>query len=282
MAKGHSKEQGWANAHVRHGRCRGRLAAQADPQGVRARVARCSRRAGGHAGMGEAHPCQGLHRLRRAATPPEREGTIQRITERVSPACSGRRAAGTQRAREVADVHPAVRLPVPAGGEVVIFDRSWYNRAGVERVMGFCTPKSPTSSSSRSPTSRRPWWSRGSSCSSTGSGSVERRHPPPREPHQRPLEDLEALRMDLKGYSRWYDYSRARDAMFARPTPRGPRVGRQHRRQTTGPAQHHQPPAEPHPLRATPRSTRSSCPNGNIRAATPHPTCRFARIPTPF
>ena len=43
--------------------------------------------------------------------------------------------------REIANVHTAIHSPLAAAGEVVIFDRSWYNRAGVERVMGFCKPE---------------------------------------------------------------------------------------------------------------------------------------------
>ena len=67
-------------------------------------------------------------------------GTIKAITERVSPRVFRVVALpGADRAREVADVHPALHPALPCGGEVVIFDRSWYNRAGVERVMGFCT-----------------------------------------------------------------------------------------------------------------------------------------------
>ena len=62
--------------------------------------------------------------------------------------------------------------------------------------------------------------------------------------------------MDLKSYSRWYDYSRARDAMFAATdTAWAPVVHRAHRRQEARPTQHHQPPAQPDPVRAarTPR-----------------------------
>ena len=69
-------------------------------------------------------------------------GVIKRITERVSPRVfRRRRLAGTDRTRKVSDVRSAIRSHLPAAGEVVIFDRSWYNRAGVERVMGFCRRK---------------------------------------------------------------------------------------------------------------------------------------------
>ena len=70
-------------------------------------------------------------------------GTIKADHRAGEPArVPDRRAARSHRAREVADVHPAVhRRNSRPPGEVVIFDRSWYNRAGVERVMGFCTPE---------------------------------------------------------------------------------------------------------------------------------------------
>ena len=68
-------------------------------------------------------------------------GTIKRITGAAQPAlCAGRRAPRADRARDDPVVLPALRRPTfPAAGEIVLFDRSWYNRAGVERVLGFCT-----------------------------------------------------------------------------------------------------------------------------------------------
>ena len=63
--------------------------------------------------------------------------------------------------------------------------------------------------------------------------------------------------LDLKSYSRWYDYSRARDAMFAATdTELGAVVHRLYRRQETRPPQHHQPPAQPNPVQTT-------CPAGH-------------------
>src|SRR6187402_1987948 len=67
-------------------------------------------------------------------------GTIKAITERVSPRVFRVIALPTPTEREKSQMYAQRYLPhLPAGGEVVIFDRSWYNRAGVERVMGFCT-----------------------------------------------------------------------------------------------------------------------------------------------
>ena len=68
-------------------------------------------------------------------------GTIKRITERVSPRVFRVVALPAPTEREKSQMYVQRYLPhFPAAGEVVIFDRSWYNRAGVEPVMGFCTP----------------------------------------------------------------------------------------------------------------------------------------------
>src|SRR3954466_9141047 len=69
-------------------------------------------------------------------------GVIKRITERVSPRVFRVVALPAPSDREKTQMYIQRYLPhLPAAGEVVIFDRSWYNRAGVERVMGFCTPE---------------------------------------------------------------------------------------------------------------------------------------------
>src|SRR5215472_9327265 len=67
-------------------------------------------------------------------------GTIKAITERVSPRVFRVVALPAPTEREKSQMYLQRYLPhLPAAGEIVIFDRSWYNRAGVERVMGFCT-----------------------------------------------------------------------------------------------------------------------------------------------
>src|SRR5690348_15829904 len=69
-------------------------------------------------------------------------GTIKRITERVSPRVFRVIVLPTPTEREKSQLYVQRYMQhFPAAGEVVIFDRSWYNRAGVERVMGFCTPE---------------------------------------------------------------------------------------------------------------------------------------------
>jgi len=104
----------------------------------------------------------------------------------------------------------------PAAGEVVIFDRSWYNRAGVERVMGFCTPEETERFLALVPA-----WEK----AMTDSGILLLKYwleVSPGEQTRRLQSRIDDPRkiwklspMDLKSYSRWYDYSRARDAMFA-------------------------------------------------------------------
>jgi polyphosphate kinase 2 len=105
---------------------------------------------------------------------------------------------------------------LPAAGEVVIFDRSWYNRAGVERVMGFCTEEQVQEFLRAAPLVER---------TMVHSGIILIKYwlEVSLEEQTRRLEGrIEDGRkvwklspMDLKSYSRWYDYSKARDEMFA-------------------------------------------------------------------
>jgi polyphosphate kinase 2 len=144
-------------------------------------------------------------------------GTIKRITERVSPRVFRVVALPTPTEREKSQMYVQRYLKhFPAGGEVVIFDRSWYNRAGVERVMGFCTPEETDRFLELAPAWEKAmtdsgilllkYWLEVSQDEQTR--RLESRINDPRKTWK-----LSAL--DLKSYSRWYDYSRARDAMFA-------------------------------------------------------------------
>jgi polyphosphate kinase 2 len=144
-------------------------------------------------------------------------GTIKRITERVSPRVFRVVALTAPTEREKSQMYVQRYLPhLPAAGEVVIFDRSWYNRAGVERVMGFCTPEETERFLELAPPVEKTmvdsgilllkYWLEVSPKEQTR--RLERRIDDPRKVWK--LSD-----MDLKSYSRWYDYSRARDAMFA-------------------------------------------------------------------
>jgi polyphosphate kinase len=144
-------------------------------------------------------------------------GTIKRITERVSPRVFRVIALPAPTEREKSQMYVQRYLPhLPAAGEVVIFDRSWYNRAGVERVMGFCTPEETERFLEQVPAVEKAmvdsgihlikYWLEVSADEQTR--RLESRIHDPRKIWK--LSD-----MDLRSYSRWYDYSRARDAMFA-------------------------------------------------------------------
>jgi polyphosphate kinase len=144
-------------------------------------------------------------------------GTIKRITERVSPRVFRVVALPAPTEREKSQMYVQRYLPhFPAAGEVVIFDRSWYNRAGVERVMGFCRPEETERFLRLVPGTEKAmtddgilllkYWLEVSPDEQTR--RLESRINDPRKIWK--LSD-----MDLKSYSRWYDYSRARDAMFA-------------------------------------------------------------------
>ena len=144
-------------------------------------------------------------------------GTIKRITERVSPRVFKVIALSAPTERERSQMYIQRYLPhFPAGGEVVIFDRSWYNRAGVEPVLGFCTPEVSAKFLEQVPAVEKAmvdsgiillkYWLEVSPDEQTR--RLESRIHDPRKVWK--LSDL-----DLKSYSRWYDYSRARDKMFA-------------------------------------------------------------------
>ena len=144
-------------------------------------------------------------------------GTIKRITERVSPRVFRVVALPAPTEREKSQMYLQRYVPhLPAAGEVVIFDRSWYNRAGVEPVMGFCTPEESERFLEQLPAVERnmvdsgirllKYWLEVSADEQTR--RLESRIHDPRKIWK--LSD-----MDLKSYGRWYDYSRARDAMFA-------------------------------------------------------------------
>ena len=144
-------------------------------------------------------------------------GTIKAITERVSPRVFRVIALPAPTEREKSQMYMQRYVQhLPAAGEVVIFDRSWYNRAGVERVMGFCTPEQTDRFLKIVPLLER---------AIIESGVILLKYwleVSPEEQTRRLKSRFEDARkvwklspMDLKSYSRWYDYSRARDAMFA-------------------------------------------------------------------
>jgi polyphosphate kinase 2 len=143
-------------------------------------------------------------------------GTIKAITERVSPRVFRVVALPAPTDREKSQMYIQRYLPhFPASGEVVIFDRSWYNRAGVERVMGFCSETDARRFLAIAPLFEK---------TMVDSGIILIKYwlEVSSEEQTRRLEDRihdgrklwKLSTMDLKSYSRWYDYSRARDEMF--------------------------------------------------------------------
>jgi hypothetical protein len=137
----------------------------------------------------------------------------------------------------------------PAGGEVVIFDRSWYNRAGVERVMGYASDEQVETSSTNVPRLREMAGRTGiiliKLWLEVGMKEQDRRF---EQRIEDPLRQWKLSPMDLKSYSRWYDYSRARDAMFGDQPPSRRLVCDPQRRQEARAPQRHQAHPEPHSL----------------------------------
>jgi polyphosphate kinase 2 len=144
-------------------------------------------------------------------------GAIKRITERVSPRVFRVVALPAPNERERSQMYLQRYVThFPAAGEIGIFDRSWYNRAGVERVMGFCTPEQTERFLAMAPAFEK---------AMVDSGIIllkywlevdqdqQTRRLEARIDDERKTWKLSP--MDLKSYSRWYDYSRARDDMFA-------------------------------------------------------------------
>jgi polyphosphate kinase len=144
-------------------------------------------------------------------------GTIKAITERVSPRVFRVVAlpAPTEREKSQLYIQRYMRH-FPAAGEIVIFDRSWYNRAGVERVMGFTDEEQV-----RRFLKITPLYEKG--MVDSGIQLIKYWLEVTAEEQTRRLEariddgrkTWKLSPMDLKSYNRWYDYSRARDEMFA-------------------------------------------------------------------
>jgi polyphosphate kinase len=143
-------------------------------------------------------------------------GLIKRLTERVSPRTFRVVALSAPSERDRTKLFLQRYIEhFPAGGEVVIFDRSWYNRAGVERVMGYTKEKDVELFLENVPKFER--WLVESGIIliklwlEVGKKEQERRF---RQRIDDPLRQWKLSPMDIKSYSRWHDYSRARDAMF--------------------------------------------------------------------
>ncbi|HZV83264.1 MAG TPA: polyphosphate kinase 2 [Geobacteraceae bacterium] len=152
-------------------------------------------------------------------------GVIKAITERVSPRVFRVVALPSPTEREKTQMYAQRYMQhFPAAGEVVIFDRSWYNRAGVERVMGFCTEAQVKRFLEVVPLFERMMKESGIILLKYWlevSDEEQTRRLSARIDDGRKIWKLSP--MDLKSYNRWYDYSRARDEMFtATDTPWAP------------------------------------------------------------
>ncbi len=152
-------------------------------------------------------------------------GIIKRLTERTSPRVFRVVALQSPTEREKSQMYFQRYMPhLPAAGEVVLFDRSWYNRAGVERVMGYATEDQVERFLKMTPLVER---------AIIDSGVIlvkywlEETMEDQTERFTERIEDYRKIwklsPMDLESHRRWYDYSRARDAMFAATdTPESP------------------------------------------------------------
>jgi polyphosphate kinase 2 len=142
---------------------------------------------------------------------------LKRITERVSPRVFRVEALPAPTEREKTQMYEQSYIRrFPAAGEIVLFDRSWYNRAGVERVMKFCTKDEYERFLNEAPMFER-WM--------VESGiqlikywfdiSIEEQERRFQDRIDDPRKIWKLSPMDLESFKRWYDYSRARDDMLA-------------------------------------------------------------------
>ena len=143
-------------------------------------------------------------------------GTIKAITERVSPRVFRVVALPAPSEREKSQMYVQRYIKhFPAAGEIVIFDRSWYNRAGVERVMGFCTPEQTKGFLDAVPMVEK---------AMVESGIILLKYwleVSPEEQERRLKDRIDDGRkiwklspMDIQSFNRWDDYTEARDEMF--------------------------------------------------------------------
>jgi polyphosphate kinase 2 len=181
-------------------------------------------------------------------------GTIKRIVERVSPRVFRVVALPAPSAREKSQMYIQRYVPhLPAAGEVIIFDRSWYNRAGVERVMGFCTPDEVTRFFETAPAFEK---------AMVDSGIVLIKYwlaVSPDEQTRRLMSRIDDPRKIWKLSN----------------------MDRPHRQQPARPAEHHQPPAQRDPVqipiaeqRHTAETTEAGRLQGTETLGTPHPDPR--------
>jgi polyphosphate kinase 2 len=143
-------------------------------------------------------------------------GTIKAITERVSPRVFRLVALPAPSDREKSQMYVQRYMPhFPAAGEIVIFDRSWYNRAGVEHVMGFCSDEQYERFLTLTPGFEKQLTTNGiilvKFWLEVSNKEQERRF---KARIQDPMRQWKLSNMDLPSRAKWYEYSRARDAML--------------------------------------------------------------------
>jgi polyphosphate kinase 2 len=143
-------------------------------------------------------------------------GTIRALTERVSPRVFRVVALPAPSDREKTQMYLQRYIAhFPGAGEIVIFDRSWYNRAGVEYVMGFCTKEQHRRFLSRCPEFERYVVSGGIQLIKVWLDASDKEQKRRFEARiDDPLRQWKLSPMDLPSRSRWFDYSRARDMML--------------------------------------------------------------------
>ena len=212
-------------------------------------------------------------------------GTIKAITERVSPRVFRVVALPAPTEREKSQMYVQRYIPhFPAAGEVVIFDRSWYNRAGVERVMGFCPDDVAEQFLDMVPAVEKAmvdsgiilvkYWLEVSPDEQTR--RLESRIDDPRKIWK--LSDL-----DLKSYSKWDDYCAARDEMFAATdTAWAPWFVAHTDDKKRGRLNIISHLLEPDPVRAARRGRRSRSPSARSTTRGTHSASHLRYIPTPF
>ncbi len=143
-------------------------------------------------------------------------GVIKRLTERVSPRVFRIAALPAPSDREKTQMYMQRYIAhLPAGGEVVIFDRSWYNRAGVDRVMGFCSDKKARRFLELAPRFEAAIIESGTILLkyflTVSEEEQERRF---RRRIDDPVRQWKLSPMDVESYRKWWDYSRAYDEML--------------------------------------------------------------------
>ncbi|MDR3098774.1 MAG: polyphosphate kinase 2 [Paraburkholderia sp.] len=146
-----------------------------------------------------------------------KDGTIKAIMQRVNARVFRVVALPAPTEREKSQMYMQRYVShLPAGGEIILFDRSWYNRAGVERVMGFCTEEQAVQFLHDVPLLEQAIQSAGVILVKYWleiSPEEQTRRLDARINDERKVWKLSP--MDLESYRRWYDYSRARDDMIA-------------------------------------------------------------------